>query len=207
MHHFTLEVWKLSVLWYSSQILSAAYHQRQKYSCYDWKVCGVNTGSGVKMQRYSLLCQPSTGKRNCSLCSVSPGLKTQLYWKGHFLSFRVFEQLLIHLQSLAEVKGGEDGAGSPQGVLGTPTQGKVPLCESDLKPTQVPSLLLHEPLLFCLMVWHETFCLVQFRCLRMRPIIFYKILSEISWKERKCGISSLCRMYVLGCCHLPPGQF
>lgn len=197
VHHLTLEVWKLSVLWHSPQILSAANHQRQKYSFYDWKVWGVNTGSGMKTQRYSLLCQPSTGKKLSPFFSPTRS-KKPFELKG---AFPLHQDLWTTTNSLARPGRGEREWGwhriSPK-TLGTPTQGKVFLGESDLKPTQVPSLLLCEPLLLCLMAWYETFCLVQFRCLRMRPIIFYKILSENSWKERKCGISFLYRMYVLG---------
>lgn len=143
VHHLTLEVWKLSVLWYSPQILSAAYDQRQKMQ-FLWlkSMRSEHWLRGENAKIFPLMPTFHREKKTCPLYSVSPGLKSQLYWKRHFLSFRTFEQPLIHLQSLAEVKGGEGGTASPQGVLGTPTEGKVPLCECGLKPTQVTSLLL-----------------------------------------------------------------
>lgn len=55
-------------------------------------------------------------EKKCSLFLVFPGLKSRFYWKGSFFSFRIFEQLPIHLQSLADVEAGEGGAGAPQGT-------------------------------------------------------------------------------------------
>ena len=82
--YFTLEVGKLSVLWYSPQICSAAYHQRQKTSFCDWKVLGATTGSAAKMQRHSLLCQPSTEKKLFPLFSFCRP-KEPVVLKGKFL--------------------------------------------------------------------------------------------------------------------------
>lgn len=138
---------------------------------------------------------------------VSAGLNSQLYWKGSFFFFKDLWATTNLLAKPGRGGRGEGGAGAPRELLGTLTQGKVPLCESDLKPTRVPSALLHEPILFCLMAHYGTFCLVQLGCLWTRPTIFYIILSENSWKEQKHSIIPLWRMYLLGCCHLPPGQF
>lgn len=145
-------------------------------------------------------------KKSCPLYSASPDLKSQLCWKGHFLSFRTFEHLLIHLQSLAEVKGGEGGTGSPKSSWYTNSGQSTPVWEWFKALPNLFSFVIWTPtILFSGMIWNLVPGPVQM--LWMRPIIFYKILSENSWKERKCGISSVCRMYVLRCCHLPPGQF
>lgn len=86
-------------------------------------------------------------KKYCSLYLISLGLKSQFYWKGSFFSFRTFEQLLIHLQSLAELDRGEGGAGAPLGAPWDTNSGQSAPAWEWFKAHASP---------FCFVIWAPT---------------------------------------------------
>lgn len=105
---------QIALLWKCENCLCFGIHHK---SVLQYIIKGKNTASMIRKYWERPLAQwwkckdiPSYAsllqKNYCSLYLISPGLKSQLYWKGNFFSFRIFEQLFIHWQSLAELERG-----------------------------------------------------------------------------------------------------
>lgn len=137
------------------------------------------------MQRHSLLCQPLQGEKKKK--------KIPLFRLSAPKKLVVLEGKIVLLQDLW----------ATTNSLARP--GRAGNC--DLKPTQVHSILLQETLIFPQWLSMESSAWSSWDFYGKDQQSFYTILSENSWKEKKCGIIPLWRMHVLGCCNLPPGRF